>query len=1159
MKRTLLSVFLVLAAGVAMAEERTNVGGIPENYGGVMLQGFYWDSYDDTKWTNLTSQADELAEFFDLIWIPQSGYCGEGNQMGYMDLYWFENYNSSFGTEEELKTMISTFKEKGLGTIADVVINHRNTLTGWWDFPEETWNGITYKMGIGDVCSNDERYSSPTALQQAINDGYSEEDMGAAEDYDEFSGARDLDHSGDNVQYVVKAYLKFLLEELGYTGFRYDMVKGYGGEYVGIYNADSNPAFSVGEYWDSKSSIENWINTTKNGEVIQSGAFDFPLKYVLNSCCNAGSNWNELGNSGGLIDDKDYRRYAVTFVDNHDTEYRGANSSDANDDTNQCYNNVLAANAFILAAPGTPCIYLSHWKNSTYKKEIKQMIYARKLAGVHNQSDWNCGWWASNTRSDIATGTNGNIVVVMGDQSNSGATTVTEVDIQNDYFCVSSGTNYSYYISKSVNSAWASVPSGTYDQAFEVTLNALTTDSSAKIVYTTDGSNPTASSEQLDDGGKVTIDVGETTLKAAVLVGGEVKGQIERTYNVTGFSPHTITIYVQKPENWGAMYFHSWDNTETDLDGGWPGDLITTTTTIDDTEWYYHTYVLYSSDASINLVFTESEYGPQTVNITNITEDKFYTISTSQDSSGNYYVTDVSGEHEADIPDEETDGELCLKSGEQSVFFDNSNSGWETPIYAWIWNGDDNYTGGTWPGEECTYIGNGIWKWTYSGEDTVVGYVIFDNGEKEDEDDTTHKQTSEMLYVNGGVYSYQDGYMYTVPVETDDDADYDGDATSYFSNLGFETGSTDPWNVPLYTSINSEYSATIASTTPADSAPGDAGGNYYFLLNGGIGSFAGNTLISQQSNEEMPAGKYTVSARICAGSDCHSGQLALYAKAVDDSSNISKLEVHSYNYGAADVIYLPFELETEGKIEIGIMATDSFESTNYLWLYADDFNVTDKEVSITVTPANYATYYTNHSYVMPEGLIGAITESYTENDDKNGGTLTFNWKYDGDYSGSNTVPGHTALLIKTASDITETIVYHGHIISEDGTADSSNDDNLLHGSTVETTTNVDDNTSDYYFYKFSYDSNGENLGFYWDQEEGAAFTIDAHKAWLAIPKTANVKLAGLVIGEFDPTGIKTITAESNAKTDAIYTLQGIRVNDMSKKGIYIVGGKKVVK
>ena len=46
--------------------------GWPENYGGVMLQGFYWDSFDDTRWLTLEKQANDLASSFDLIWIPQS-------------------------------------------------------------------------------------------------------------------------------------------------------------------------------------------------------------------------------------------------------------------------------------------------------------------------------------------------------------------------------------------------------------------------------------------------------------------------------------------------------------------------------------------------------------------------------------------------------------------------------------------------------------------------------------------------------------------------------------------------------------------------------------------------------------------------------------------------------------------------------------------------------------------------------------------------------------------------------------------------------------------------------------------------------------------------------------------------------------------------------
>ena len=42
--------FLMLATGASAQ-------GWPANYGGVMLQGFYWDSYDDTQWTKFTEQA----------------------------------------------------------------------------------------------------------------------------------------------------------------------------------------------------------------------------------------------------------------------------------------------------------------------------------------------------------------------------------------------------------------------------------------------------------------------------------------------------------------------------------------------------------------------------------------------------------------------------------------------------------------------------------------------------------------------------------------------------------------------------------------------------------------------------------------------------------------------------------------------------------------------------------------------------------------------------------------------------------------------------------------------------------------------------------------------------------------------------------------------
>lgn len=116
------------------------VQGWPAGYGGVMLQGFYWDSFDDSQWTVLEKKADDFAGCFDLVWVPQSGKAAASKSMGYDPLYYF-NQNSSFGTEAELRSMIKTFKAKGIGTIADVVINHHGTNSGWFGFPAEAYKG----------------------------------------------------------------------------------------------------------------------------------------------------------------------------------------------------------------------------------------------------------------------------------------------------------------------------------------------------------------------------------------------------------------------------------------------------------------------------------------------------------------------------------------------------------------------------------------------------------------------------------------------------------------------------------------------------------------------------------------------------------------------------------------------------------------------------------------------------------------------------------------------------------------------------------------------------------------------------------------------------------------------------------------------------------
>lgn len=600
--------------------------GWPANYSGVMLQGFSWDSYDYSQWTVLEKQADDMKGFIDLVWLPQSGKCIETTQvMGYMPYYYF-NQNSSFGTEAELRSLIAKFKANGIGAIADVVVNHRNT-DGWFTFPTETYNGVTYKMQPTDICKNDD---GGATAKQATKKGVSlSNNNDEGQDWD---GCRDLDHKSENVQKIIKAYLKFLKEDMGYTGFRYDMVKGFSGTHVADYNDATGVEFSVGEYWDGNPSIINWINSTNK----KSAAFDFQFRYNVRDAVGvkdnnivSSPNWSKLKSDINLMHDPTYRQYAITFVENHDMQYRSADEQ-----LDPLKRDTLAANAYMLAMPGTPCVFQPHWR--AYKQEIKSMIEARKLAGITNMSNY------TNKMAQIAcfanetTGDKAKLIVVVGNNTK-------EYTPGADYAQILEGYHYRYYLSKSAETAWCNIPTGEYEAGFKAKLTAVSQNSNAKLVYTTDGTAPTAKSKQVATGSSINID--ETcTLKVGLLSNGTVTGIRTYNYIIKAFEPYTITIYANADQvtNWGsAMYFYAWNSSET-ITQAWPGTAVTATKTLNGKKWYYMDFKIKSKDAIVNIIFNQGNGTgkKQTIDLNAGNSTKYYEITTTQ-SQGKYTCKDV--------------------------------------------------------------------------------------------------------------------------------------------------------------------------------------------------------------------------------------------------------------------------------------------------------------------------------------------------------------------------------------------------------------------------------------------------------------------------------------------------------------------------------------
>lgn len=606
-------------------EPSLNSQGWASDYSGVMLQGFSWDSYNESQWKVLEKQADELKGYIDLVWLPQSGKCMEATQvMGYMPYYYF-NQNSSFGSEAELRSLITKFKAAGIGAIADVVINHRNT-DGWFTFPAETYKGVTYQMQSTDICKNDD--GGTTATQAATNG------VSLSQNNDEgtdFGGCRDIDHKSENVQKVIKAYLKYLKDDLGYTGFRYDMVKGFDGNHVADYNDATGVEYSVGEYWDGNDKIESWINRTNK----KSAAFDFQFRYNVRDAVNGAANgkvttssdWSKINSNDNLMHDANYRRYAVTFVENHDTQKRS--ESEQNDPLRK---DTIAANAYMLAMPGTPCIFQPHW--NAYKSEIKEMIAARKYAGITNMSNYANKQSKKTLYVNEVTGTKHKLLVAVGNDAAGYAG-------ETGYTKILSGYHYAYFLSNDAETSWTSMPSGSYEEGFKTTLTAVSQTEGAKLVYTLDGSTPTAKSTTVESGKEISIN-GTCTLKVGLLVNGEVRNIATHQYTIEKFKAYKFMVYVNADAvKWNPLYCYTWKKTAS---VEWPGEKMTETKNIGGKTWYYKEVSIDNATELVNVIFNNGKDKPQTVDIKGLTSTAYFEIETSKEGK-NYKVKDVTAEY----------------------------------------------------------------------------------------------------------------------------------------------------------------------------------------------------------------------------------------------------------------------------------------------------------------------------------------------------------------------------------------------------------------------------------------------------------------------------------------------------------------------------------
>ena len=412
--------------------DQVGVTGVPSEYEGVMLQAFYWNSYTETAFSRtkyvdlINNYVDKIGQNFDVVWMPPSG---QGGGTGYYTKC-YSNLDSDWGTKTKLTELLTKLHNHGTKVLADVVINHHASSNGWAKgFASNNFGSYgTFQISSKYICSGDEAFTSSSSDSKNLEKGNA--DTGTND-----GGCRDLDHTNEYVQNMCKAYTKWLKNTIGFDGFRYDMTLGYAGKYLSMYNIASQPFLSVSECWSSLSTIRTHLEAANYNTMV----FDFPLKFKFNDW-KGGSYYSNLKNPS--LRGKGQSKYAVTFIDNHDTFHRSDNQGGEflgyNTDLNAKKRQIIEANAYLLMMPGVPCVFWPHWY--TFPDDINKLIAIRKQIGIHSESVVTAEAAATNKYTAIITGHRGRVFLRMGSKR-------AEYEVPDGFTLTLAGDNFDIYTS----------------------------------------------------------------------------------------------------------------------------------------------------------------------------------------------------------------------------------------------------------------------------------------------------------------------------------------------------------------------------------------------------------------------------------------------------------------------------------------------------------------------------------------------------------------------------------------------------------------------------------------------------------------------------------------------------------------------------------------
>ena len=370
----------------------------------VMMQGFYSNVPSPGAgtasapwwWDHLAAQASALQQSgFTSIWLPpcRKGAAG-GYSVGYdpYDDYDLGSKNqrgtvpTRYGTREQLERCVAMLRANGLDVYVDIVDNHRDGDSGNYNFQYLN----AYGVSTGGRFSKSALDFHPGVAQDPnVFLGTGEDPNQFGRDLAPINGAKPTGATQSWAYTNLLASGDWLTKALDIQGYRLDDVKGQSTDYT--YNWLNNGAmagkFAVGEFFDGNNSlVEAWLNNpgppaNTYGMAGRASAFDFSLRYTLQSMCNSpsGFDMSTLDHTGLSGSDP---LHAVTFVENHDTDH-----------SSPIVQNKALAYAYILTNEGYPCVFYRDYSTDAGSYGLKPVIdnlvwIHEKLAGGSTQQRW---------------------------------------------------------------------------------------------------------------------------------------------------------------------------------------------------------------------------------------------------------------------------------------------------------------------------------------------------------------------------------------------------------------------------------------------------------------------------------------------------------------------------------------------------------------------------------------------------------------------------------------------------------------------------------------------------------------------------------------------------------------------------------------------------